>query len=215
MSGPKHLWSGDWERESSEAQRRRARPEAGPEPAVDPPARAPEGDRGRTRRRRRLAAALAALVVGAGGVAFAAIAIHGSHHSRGAALEQTGTAPLTVTTPRRSFSVPTTPTTTTTPTTPTPTATPPIKWLGMEIVTGASGHAVIDTVKTSGAGGLAGLNPGDTILAVAGHAIAGPQSLAPALRGLKSGEQVPIEVVRGSNLLTLQVTLGNPPHRYP
>jgi len=70
MSGPKHLWSGDWERESADAARNRPGPPAPPpETGWDEPVVA-SSDR---RRRVRLLAigALTAIVVVAGGIVLA------------------------------------------------------------------------------------------------------------------------------------------------
>ena len=234
MTGPKHLWSGDWERASAAASRRE--PDHGADATEPPP---PPKKRTLSRRRRKLAAALVVIALGIAGIAYAVTATGGSHSRATAALGGTDTAPFTLTAPPRTFSVPTTPTTPgspttpttpgspTTPTTPTHPATPtnptkpaiapdPIRWLGMEVITTDSGQAVVDTVAINSAGDRAGVDPGDQIQSIAGRAVSGSQSIAGALHGLHAGQHVPLQVARGGGVTVgLEITLGAAPTAYP
>ncbi|HEY3726281.1 MAG TPA: PDZ domain-containing protein [Solirubrobacteraceae bacterium] len=90
-----------------------------------------------------------------------------------------------------------------------------VSWLGMQIETLPPGAAVIETVKLGGQGDLAGLNPGDVIVAVNNRAINGAGSIVEAVRGLHSGNQVPVEVSHGSALEQVNVTLAAPPSVHP
>ena len=119
MTGPKHLWSGDWERASAAASRRE--PDHGADATEPPP---PPKKRTLSRRRRKLAAALVVIALGIAGIAYAVTATGGSHSRATAALGGTDTAPFTLTAPPRTFSVPTTPTTPGSPTTPTTPGSP-------------------------------------------------------------------------------------------
>ncbi len=130
MTGPKHLWSGDWERESAastgdDADRRHDHqdPMVG-ENAAAPPARAPETTATTTRRRNRIVAAstLAALVIVA--IAIAATS-GGSDPTRTTAPTAAAAAPPINPTPPNP-SQPTSPNPTSpNPTSPTPAPTTP------------------------------------------------------------------------------------------
>jgi S1-C subfamily serine protease len=85
----------------------------------------------------------------------------------------------------------------------------------MQIETLPPGAAVIETVKLGSRGDVAGLNPGDVIVAVNNRAINGAETIVGAIHGLKAGAQVPVEVSHGSALEQLNVTLGNPPTVHP
>jgi serine protease Do len=62
----------------------------------------------------------------------------------------------------------------------------------------------------------AGLQPGDVIITIAGHELRSMDELGVRLdRYHRPGESVPLEVVRGREQLTLDVTLGKWPERLP
>jgi hypothetical protein len=196
MSGPKHLWSGDWRQESADA----AKTHTNRPPAVQAPAEQPPPVETPPRRpisrglRRGVPIALTAIVlVGAAVWGLTALLGSGSHKS---------------------------PTFANAPTTPS-VATPasiqdrPVYWLGMQIETVAPGAAVVDTVRQGSPGELAGLSPGDLILAVNGRSIHGAGDIVAAIQGLKSGDQVLIQVSHGSALFTAQATLAAPPSDHP
>ena len=255
MSGPKHLWSGDWERESAatsgaEADRHRAHqdPTAGGD-AASTPEQTPETSAGTERRNGRIAVAatLAVLVIAVivilatnggsnSGEPTSAAAIPGTPTGT-TQTSTTQTSPTQTspgqtspgqtapnpsnpnpTSPTPTTPAPATPQSTTTPssTTATPTVPPqPVSWLGMEILTIPSGAAVIDAVTPGGAGDLAGLTPGDTIVAVDGQPVTGSTSIAHAAQGKRKGEMVTVTVVRGGTTLDVHVPFNGLPTAYP
>ena len=79
-----------------------------------------------------------------------------------------------------------------------PTAT----WLGMEIVTGPNG-AVVNALKLGSVADQAGFEPGDVIASVDGHQIGSVPALARATAGQKPGQNVSIEVLRGSSFVEM------------
>jgi S1-C subfamily serine protease len=85
----------------------------------------------------------------------------------------------------------------------------------MQIETLPPGAAVIETVRLGSRGDLAGLDPGDVIVAVNNRAINGAGSIAQAVQGMHSGDQVPIEVSHGSALKQVNITLATPPFVHP
>jgi hypothetical protein len=210
MSGPKHLWSGDWQTESEAAsdefaERRRTPREH--EPAAPPgehgpaaPPVPPAGARPRLARRRvsvprglRLSRPLligtaTALLVAAG--AYGLIALLGPSGS-GSSTTAGSTATVATGYSR------------------------PVTWLGMEIETVPPGSAVIDTVQLGSPGDRAGLEPGDVILQINHRPVSGAGDIAAAIRGLHSGDLVQIQVSHGSALFQTQATLAAPPSAYP
>jgi hypothetical protein len=192
MSGPKHLWSGDWENESDEASTQRVRePRAQPEP-VAPPPEPPE--RPRPRRSIRpwvLPMAIGAIVIAA--AAYGLTQVLGSSQPSGqntSAAISPLPAPQVTTNPR------------------------PIMWLGMEIVT-TSRSPVIETVRPNSNGDLAGLEPGDSILVVNNHAVGTTGSISDAIKGLHSGDRVTMVVNNGGAVFERVAILAAPPSPYP
>jgi membrane-associated protease RseP (regulator of RpoE activity) len=236
MSGPKHLWSGNWQEESDAASKRRADLPDQPEEAEETQ---PLPSRRVERRRRPTLPILFVAVLFLAAAAFGLAAVLGS----GSKSATTGTQLPHLLNPGPpnpgftnpgstnpgqtsppSATVPTTPTPTpTTPTQPSASPTPttpanqsrPISWLGMEIETLPPGAAVIETVALGSAGDKAGLNPGDVIIAINGRAITGAHDIGAAIRGLPSGDQVPIQISHGSTLEQTEITLGAPPSVHP
>jgi uncharacterized protein YndB with AHSA1/START domain len=72
------------------------------------------------------------------------------------------------------------------------------------------GIYVLDTVEGSGAR-AAGLGKGDVIVALGGVETPGFQELGAALRARRAGDVVDVELVRGQERETIQVTLGQRP----
>ncbi len=91
----------------------------------------------------------------------------------------------------------------------------PVSWLGMEIETVQPGAAVIETVPVGTPGERAGLQPGDVILGLNHRSIHGADDIAGAIRGLRAGDQVDVQISYGSSLYGTQVTLAEPPTTYP
>lgn len=69
-------------------------------------------------------------------------------------------------------------------------------------------------VKLSGVtagspGDAAGIRAGDIVIAIGAHDVADLQGMTDALRAHKPGDAVDVRVIRGTDTLTLRVTLGN------
>ena len=81
-----------------------------------------------------------------------------------------------------------------------------------EGIAAEEGIYVLDTVEGSGAR-AAGLGKGDVIAGLAGMETPGFAELGAALRSCQAGDVVDVELVRGSERETVQVTLGARPMR--
>jgi S1-C subfamily serine protease len=88
-------------------------------------------------------------------------------------------------------------------------------WLGMEVETIHPGHVVVATVASGSHGERAGLEPGDVLLAIDSRSLDSTADIAKAIFGIQSGDQVQIEVGRGSTVFVTSATLGAPPAKYP
>jgi membrane-associated protease RseP (regulator of RpoE activity) len=216
MTGPKHLWSGDWEHESAQAAgqlppRPPAPPE--PEPASEPEAptirqaprprprpepRPPRAARRRQRAvrpgvKRALPFAAAALVIVACAVAATQL-IGSSSPSKQAGAANPTTLPAATSVPGNGG---------------------PVSWLGMELVTVPPGVPGVITVQSGSAADRAGIEPGDVLLSIDGRPIAGAEGITAAIRGLHSGDTVSMEINHGSAQYQVDITLGAPPTRSP
>jgi membrane-associated protease RseP (regulator of RpoE activity) len=192
MSGPKHLWSGDWENESEEASAQRVRePRPQPEPAAAPPEHPPPPPARRGVRPWVLPVAAGLLVIAA--AAFGLSKVLGSSHP---AHQNTTSArnPL----PARVTGNPR-----------------PIMWLGMELITAPPGLPVVETVRPNSNGDRAGLVPGDAILLINNRAVGSTGSISDAIKGMHSGDRVTLEVNNGGAVFTVVATLAAPPTPYP
>jgi membrane-associated protease RseP (regulator of RpoE activity) len=206
MSGPNHLWSGDWQRESDAAGEqldgRRAAPAEQP-PSQPSPSPAPTEPRVRRPGRTLSIVVVAVLVLG--GVAYGLTALLGNSRSPAPVASTPAlTAPTPSPQPPASPAV-----------APANPSSPPVSWLGMEIGTVPPGAAVVETVKLGSAGDLAGLEPGDVIVEINNHAINSASDIAPTIKGLPAGQQVSIQVSNGSTLQQDEITLAAPPTPYP
>jgi membrane-associated protease RseP (regulator of RpoE activity) len=208
MSGPKHLWSGDWQQESAAASDeladRRPKP-PDPEPIVSAP------DPARPRRRvanipkrfrssRALAITLVAVLFLAAG-AYGLTALLGSSGpsaSTSAAAPSVHPAATATTAPTAAIA-----------------PSPYVSWLGMQIETLPPGAAVIETVRLGSPGDLAGLEPGDVILAINSRSINSANDIGAAIRGLRAGDRVELQISQGSALNEIEVTLAAPPSVHP
>jgi membrane-associated protease RseP (regulator of RpoE activity) len=212
MTGPKHLWSGDWERESARAAEQRAAqplPELSPpEPVADePPAAAP-----RRWGRRQLGIAMGSGIAAAAITAVLVITLTGGSTKPPAqnlaSLRpgqqttpslQTQTAPtLRNQTPQACQQNPGSCTGSSSVNVTGPTA----NWLGMQIVTSPDG-VVISTVTLNSPADAVGLNPGDQITAIDGHPITSVAQIRSDTAGLQLGSQVTIQVQRASVMVQL------------
>jgi membrane-associated protease RseP (regulator of RpoE activity) len=201
MTGPNHLWSGDWERESAEAAAEL--PERPAPPIARPTVEEPEPE-GRSRRRfsakQLLLGVVAGLVVAAVAVALV-ISLGGSNKPAAHRKTHTATQPHLSPFPGSSGGV-----------TPAQSTSTPVKsgpsaeWLGMQIVSSPSG-AVVDTVRAGSAGDIAGFEPGDVISAIGAAQISSVPELRGATAKLPLGHKLTITISRGSSTLTAAVTL--------
>ena len=200
MSGPKHLWSGDWRDESAAASdqlaTRRARPRQPEqtEPAASPASPKPKPKRPRAGLKRALPIALAAVLVIAAGTYGATALFGSSKHQAPAFATQPSVSPAP---------------------TPSSPASPPIYWLGMQIETVPPGAAAIATVRHGSPADWAGLSPGDAIVQINNRPINGTGDISAAIRGLHAGDRVAMEISHGSALFTTVVTLAAPPSTSP
>ncbi len=192
MSGPKHLWSGDWENESEDATTRIVREPrpVEPEPVSPPPAPAP-------RPRRNLRPWVVPVVIGVLVIAAAAFGLSkvfgSSQHAHPNNISSLNPLPPPHVTGD----------------------TRPIKWLGMEIITAPQGVPLVETVTPNSNGDRAGLEPGDTLVLINNHPVGSTGSISDAIKGLHSGDKITMLVNTGGANLTLAATLAAPPSLYP
>jgi S1-C subfamily serine protease len=213
MTTPRHLWSGDWARESESAademERRRAGFVPG-EPPVEEPPQEPEGEP-RPPLLKRMAAALVAFLRSAraatargfaaavarlrtisarqiGLVALATVA--GAAVALGAAALVGGSQGGSKTSDAKVM--------------------PGHAWLGLQTVSqmGTSGATVL-VVDSGGPAQRAGVQPGDVITQVDGQPITTPGVLDAAIAAKQPGQQVQLLVSRYGQSLVLYATLGS------
>jgi S1-C subfamily serine protease len=67
--------------------------------------------------------------------------------------------------------------------------------LGAQVANTGGHGALVSTVKSGGPADLAGIKKGDTITAIAGQSVTGAQAVADVLLTLKSGQQVPVNLL--------------------
>jgi predicted metalloprotease with PDZ domain len=194
MSGPKHLWSGDWQNESVAAEQEiAARPVefAEPEPIAlpaPPPRQRDRRERPRFAATWTRAARRTLLLVLAAVLVFVAVG-----YGLSSLFDSTSNA-------RQGLTAAQSP--------------KPIQWLGMEIET-VSGSAVIETVGLGSEGNTAGLEPGDVIDQINSHSITDTGDIGASIRGLPKGDVVRIQVHNGTAQYETGITLAAPPSAYP
>lgn len=200
MRAPKHLWSGDWERESAAVSEELASLEELPRvPSRPAPPPAATDDAPAPRRRwtwpdlsalrillptppvRRFVAIGFVVLVVLAAAAYGLGAVLGEAQSQSSSTAAGG----------------------------------PMAWLGMEVETLAPSGVVVATVPPGSPGEQAGLEPGDVIVAIGNRTVNGTGDIAGAIAGRHAGQRVPVEVSRGSTPFTTSVTLGAPPSSYP
>jgi hypothetical protein len=215
VTGPRHLWSGDWLRDSAATRERlaRGREEAGPaDGATDAPSPATPESHPLARLRRTARSALAALWQGAlrprrrRGDAPDRTVASGLRWPRLLALALiaavVGGAVEVALAGGESN-------------TPGASATSH-GWLGVQsgAQPGQTG-AVVGFVVPGGPADQAGLSPGDVITSVNGRSIAGPADLASAIGGMRTGERATLQVDRAGQQVVIEVTLGRRPTGVP
>lgn len=199
MNGPRHLWFGDWEDESSAHAEglaaRRGLPEepTEPEPVAAPPReslirRAIRWLRERKRRmrapgRRRARLALLATFVTLLGATAAYAVISDS--------STTKQSPQPVV------------------------ATGGDAWLGVELANAGVRGALVSSVVPGSPAAAAGIRPGDLITQLDTEPIVAPAVFVSAISGLQPGDKVEIQLQRGASQHTTQVVLASRPARTP
>jgi S1-C subfamily serine protease len=205
MTSPRHLWSGDWERDSaSRADELAARERLQSEQPLEQPVSAPAPEeRPPSPLRSALPAVLAALAralraVGAGlrqlnpravllvlivaGVvvagAFGLSALFGGSSSN-------SHEPVSLRAADALF--------------------------GVQLSTPPNGGVVIATVVPGGPAESAGLDPGDALTAIDNRPVSGAGDVAAAVGGLRAGGQAVLQVSRGSSIISTLVTLTGHP----
>jgi membrane-associated protease RseP (regulator of RpoE activity) len=212
MSSHKHLWSGDWQRDSIEPAR--------PEPVSNEPPEPPASSPGRRSLSRRMLVTGGAVVVllAAVGVTLALTLGGSSSPNLQAPSAAVPTTPLQVLPPQSApHTVVPTQTVpqqaTTQPAVQTQvTVGPTYGWLGMQISDTQSGVTVV-TVGPDSAADNAGVNPGDVIESINGTQIESIAQLQKATQGLKLGNRFQLSVDRGSTPVTMTATLTGRPSR--
>ena len=201
MSAPRHLWSGDWELESSARRdelasgRGRPKPPAEPEPAISPPRpRTPtlrerfRSLRGRLRRiprpnRRqiRVAAAVAALALVCAGAAVAvSSALSGG----------SSTPPPAV-------------------------SNQPEAWLGIDVTSSPYGGVMVTNVVPGSPAYWAGMEAGDVITQINGRQIATPSDLKHVIAGMSPGQHVTVRFEGSGTTYSASIPLRNQPPGTP
>jgi membrane-associated protease RseP (regulator of RpoE activity) len=235
MTGPKHLWSGDWERESESAASQigdHTPSTPPPEPSASAPDDPTEGSAWPRVTRRSVFTSVAVVVVAIAAVALGTT-LGGSTKPKPKRVAQAsaqGTNPFGF--PQSLFpqtnqsqgnsgnsgssgnsqpnTVPQTAPQTSQNTPGTATNQPTVDWLGMQIINGPNQTVVIETVS-SGAGENAGLEPGDEISTINGHSITSDSQIASAVGGVGNGHHVQVQVNRGTSVYSTTITLGAAP----
>ncbi len=198
MSGPKHLWSGDWEREADES----ARAPFGYQPPAPATASAEvagaDGGGARMPRRTRVLVALGAVTT----LAVAALVVVLVLPGRAAPARTARRNAAHVSTSRGTANPPAP---TVTPTTPARVlAGPSADWLGLQIVTGPSG-AVVNTVGLGSVADAAGFEPGDQIEQIDGYPITSVAAIRRVAARISLGHTVLVSVLRST--VTVQLSL--------
>jgi PDZ domain len=193
MSGPRHLWSGDWQLESSARRDELAGGRGVPAEPAEPerPAPAPRPPRRTLRERLRsfparhgrririgvAAAALTLLIVGA------AIAVTSAV---GGSSGQTTVA-----------------------------ATGSRAWLGIDVTRSPYGGVMVVDVFPGSPAQAAGMEPGDVITRINGHPVVAPSDVTSALAGRHPGDRLKLQFQGSGTTYTASVPLATPPAGYP
>ena len=227
MSAPRHLWSGDWQDESSAlseelaARRARATKPAVREPAVrEPAAREPAAREPAAREpaaRERAVREPAAREPAAREPAARAPEEPSSRrpaitrrHLRLALV----IAAMTLTAVAAAYAVASTLSGGGT-STPAAATSHSRAWLGVDTSSAAVGGVTVDSVERGSPAAAAGIKPGDVITALDTQPIATPAILLSAIDGMQPGERVELQLRRGGTAYTADVVLASRPGRSP
>ncbi|MBV9465971.1 MAG: PDZ domain-containing protein [Solirubrobacterales bacterium] len=192
MTGPRHLWSGDWQLESSAHAEELAarRPHAAEPTQPTQPTEPTEPTQPRVRRPRRRFASGRTLRLGAA-VVLVALLTGGAAYAVASTLTGSDRTP------------------------PAAAAAGGQPWLGVEMSSSPIGGAMVDRVIPGSPAEAAGIKPGDVITQIDTEPVAAPSIVSAAIAGLQPGDQVDIQLQRGPNPYTAHVTLASRPAGYP
>jgi membrane-associated protease RseP (regulator of RpoE activity) len=188
VNAPRHLWSGDWERDSAlwaeelagsqtPVQAAQAHTD---EPTVPPP-RTPRRPRVTLRWPPRIVVLLVLAALLTAGVAWGASAVLSSGGSPPVNSVQSASAP----------------------------------WLGAELESLSTGGVAIETVAPGSPAEQAGLEPGDVINEIEHRPITGLSDIYAAIASRHAGDTVEIQVSRGSTIYTARAILASRPSPHP
>jgi PDZ domain len=199
MNAPRHLWSGDWELESSahadDLASRRGRVEAPAEP--EPVAPTPRESRIRRTIRRVRAWLRRVRSPGRRRVRLALLATFLLLLGATAAYALISDSSTTTKSP------------------------PPVvanggqAWLGVKLANAGVRGALVSSVVPGSPAAGAGIRPGDLITQLDTEPIVAPAVFVSAISGLQPGDTVDIQVQRGSSQYTARVALASRPARSP
>lgn len=203
MSGPKHLWSGDWESES-------VRPDAAPRVLDPEPENLPEPERSPLFTKRQILIAISASLATAAAALALVNVFDGSprrlanrppahRHVVGPNGQASKSGGQGLTAPSQAQICQRNPAAcrgTSTPVVSGPSA----DWLGMQIITSPAG-VVISTVALGSPADQAGFEPGDEIEEVDNHQISTVSQLRADTNGVRIGAPVSVQVLRASAML--------------
>ncbi|MHB8689745.1 MAG: PDZ domain-containing protein [Solirubrobacteraceae bacterium] len=212
MTQPKHLWSGDWERESDAAAHEQTSVPAPAEPREpQPPSEPPRASTYLTRRLVALTVIAAVVLVAA---VWAATSLTGSSNSSSsaaaAAATNTGTSTAGATATQPVFPTGTgtsqSPTSTNGQGTAPPGATstaPPASAsnadsLGLVLQSVPVNRVIVQAVAPGSAAEQAGIGAGDQLLSVNGHPVHSPDDVATVLGKLPKGSKLTLQLLQGS-----------------
>ena len=193
MRAPRHLWSGDWRDESSalteELAARRA--EGGATSEAEPAIASPPGDKPRPRRPlARLPRVDPRRLRTALLAALLILLVAGGAYA--VASSVTGRSPNAPAAAAGS-----------------------VAWLGVDMSSSPIGGVVVVGVAPHSPAQAAGIQPGDVITQIDTEPIAAPSIVEAAISGLQPGDQVEIQLQRGSTTYTTHATLAARPAPHP
>lgn len=200
MPAPRHLWSGDWRRESDAAAEARARhqaPTEEPQAAPPPSPPKPQAPSAAARAlafarslRPRGAVLLALAMLLSAGVGYAAVSLARS----GDGGSPRSSTPTVASSPAR-------------------TSKP--AWLGVDTMSFPAGGVIVVDVVPGSPAAAAGLEPGDVITQIGNRPVQTPADVESAIAGRHAGQQVEIQYEQGPISNTTQATLQPRPANGP